>query len=87
ESVTYRAVFGPFYNLKRANRVILAANGALPTLAQATSNALNYQDALRALGVNAQFVLSLFSTAVDWDPTARMLTDQYSPANLLNGMR
>ncbi|HEY6451540.1 MAG TPA: fused MFS/spermidine synthase [Steroidobacteraceae bacterium] len=87
ESVTYRAVFGPFYNLKRANRVILAANGALPTLAQATSNALNYQDALRALGVNAQFVLSLFSTAVDWDPTARVLTDQYSPANLLNGMR
>ena len=29
ESVTYRAVFGPFYNLKSANRVILASNGQL----------------------------------------------------------
>ena len=32
ESVTYRSVFGPFYNLKSGNRVILAANGALPPI-------------------------------------------------------
>jgi spermidine synthase len=28
--------------------------------------------------------LRLFSTAADWDRDARVLTDQYSPANLLN---
>src|ERR1044072_4356923 len=31
ESVTYAAVFGSFYNLKRDNRVILAMKGGLPS--------------------------------------------------------
>jgi spermidine synthase len=34
--------------------------------------------------VDARSVLPLFTTAPDWDTTARVLTDQYSPANLLN---
>jgi spermidine synthase len=32
-------------------------------------------------------LLPLFSTQADWDPAARVLTDQYSPANLLNAGR
>jgi spermidine synthase len=85
ESVTYRAVFGPFYNLKSNNRVILAANGALPALDEARRNSLSFSAAFRGLGFTPQSVLSLFSTRVDWNPKARVLTDQYSPANLLNG--
>jgi spermidine synthase len=84
ESVTYRAVFGVFYNLKSANRVILASNAPLPTVAQATRNAARFDAAFTTLGFKAQSVLSLFNTGIDWDPKTRVLTDQYSPANLLN---
>jgi spermidine synthase len=84
ESVTYRTVFGPFYNLKSANRVILASNAPLPTVAQATRNVPRFDAAFTALGFAAMSVLSLFNTGIDWDPHARVLTDQYSPANLLN---
>jgi spermidine synthase len=84
ESATYRAVFGVFYNLKSANRVILASNAPLPSVAQATRNAGHFDAAFTALGFKPMSILSLFSTTVDWDPKARVLTDQYSPANLLN---
>jgi spermidine synthase len=84
--VTYRAVFGPFYNLKSSNRVILAAKGPLPALSLVDRNAASFAQPFRAFGVSAPEVLGLFSTTVDWDPHARVLTDQYSPANLLNGL-
>jgi spermidine synthase len=86
ESVTYQAVFGPFYNLKSANRVILAANGALPPIGSVRENERRFQGPFRSLGFSAGEVLDLFSTTVDWNPHARILTDQYSPANLLNGL-
>jgi len=85
ESVTYRAVFGTFYNLKSANRVVLASNGPLPGIAEATRNAARYEAAFSARGFKASALLPLFKTGVDWDSHARVLTDQYSPANLLNG--
>jgi spermidine synthase len=84
ESVTYRAVFGPFYNLKSNNRIILAANGALPPLDEITRNSRVFAEPFSKFGLSPESVLSLFSTQVDWDPKARVLTDQYSPANLLN---
>jgi spermidine synthase len=34
ESVTYRAVFGPFYNLKLGNRIIIARNNGIPPIAE-----------------------------------------------------
>jgi spermidine synthase len=86
ESVTYQAVFGPFYNLKSSNRVILAANGPLPPLSLVDRNAAFFAQPFRAFGVSSQGVLERFSTRVDWNPHARVLTDQYSPANLLNGL-
>jgi spermidine synthase len=86
ESVTYASVFGEFYNLKSANRVILASNAPLPSLAQATHNAQLFEASLPPFSVNPQSVLSLFSTHIDWDPNARVLTDQYSPANLLQSV-
>jgi spermidine synthase len=85
ESVTYRAVFGTFYNLKSGNRVILASNAPLPGVAEARHNAERFERAFATLGVRTATLLSQFDTGIDWDPKARVLTDQYSPANLLNG--
>jgi spermidine synthase len=84
ESVTYQAVFGSFYNLKSNNRVILAANGPLPTLDEVSRNARVFDRGFRAFGLTPESLLTLFSTREDWNPKARVLTDQYSPANLLN---
>jgi spermidine synthase len=84
ESVTYASVFGTFYNLKSNNRVILADAGTLPGLDEIRRNADQLGPALTALGVSMPALLARFTTTPDWDPHARVLTDQYSPANLLN---
>ena len=85
ESTTYEAVFGPFYNLKRNNRVIVARLGELPAAAEIERNAISYSARFEPFAVTADWLLPLFSTARDWARDARVLTDQYSPANLLNG--
>lgn len=87
ESVTYRAVFGEFYNLKMANRIIIASNGTLPSLATLQQNSDAFAGAFARMGFNAQEVRARFSLKPDWNPSARVLTDQYSPANLLNSAR
>jgi spermidine synthase len=84
ESTTYAAVFGTFFNLKTANRVIVARPAGLPTAAQLRERAQQFAPALREMGVDIGTLLPLFTTRVDWDTRARVLTDQYSPANLLN---
>lgn len=84
ESATYAAVFGKFFNLKAANRVIVARPAGLPSDAQLRAKALEYELALRSYGVDAPSVLPMFNSTADWDTKARVLTDQYSPANLLN---
>ena len=83
ESTTYASVYGPFYNLKRENRVIVARLGSLPTEEELLARATRYQAALKTYGVDSIALLTLFSHRVDWDASARVLTDQYSPANLL----
>src|SRR5579862_1751386 len=81
ESVTYHSVFGDFYNLKSANRVILASNGPLPSLETVTRNSHRFNGAFEKLGFSGQSLLERFTTRADWDTQARILTDQYSPAN------
>ena len=85
ESVTYSSVFGQFYNLRSGNRVILAANGPLPSIDEVTRNSRRFAAVFEPYGFSASTVLLMFSTRPDWDPGARVLTDQYSPSNLLNG--
>jgi spermidine synthase len=85
ESVTYSSVFGQFYNLRSGNRVILATNGTLPSIDEVTRNSRRFTAAFEPYGFSAAAVLAMFSTRPDWDPGARVLTDQYSPSNLLNG--
>jgi spermidine synthase len=87
ESVTYAKVFGEFYNLRSGNRVVLLRIGGLPPLAEVRAAAARYETAFAPLGFTTPQVLELFETRADWDQRARVLTDQYSPANLLNSPR
>ncbi len=86
ESTTYQAVFGPFYNLrvKLKNRIILVKMDGLPALDAIGRNAGLLEKNLEPLGFGGDWLMPLFSTERDWDPNARILTDQYSPSNLLN---
>jgi spermidine synthase len=86
ESATYAEVFGEFYNLRAddtGNRLIMARNGPLPSREELEQRAELLQDDLEPYGVDYDHLLGLMSTETDWDPDARVLTDQYSPANLL----
>jgi spermidine synthase len=84
ESVTYERVFEKFFNLKRENRVVLTRLGALPDQEQLRTTARQFDDAFDRYGFEAAEILPLLRQERDWDPRARVLTDQYSPANLLN---
>jgi spermidine synthase len=84
ESVTYASVFPQFFNLKSANRVIVAKNGDLPTDDQIRASAHRWKSSFEQLGFEHSNLSDMFSRKVDWNPRARVLTDQYSPANLLN---
>jgi spermidine synthase len=84
ESATYEAVFGRFYNLKDANRVILVKLDGLPSQGVVTSTASSLDSRLAAAGAASEWLLPMFSSARDWPVGTRVLTDQYSPANLLN---
>jgi spermidine synthase len=84
ESTTYASVFPQFFNLKRENRVIIASNGPLPDDAQLRANSVKFDKAFDSFGFSANQILALFSRKQDWERDARVLTDQYSPANLLN---
>jgi spermidine synthase len=86
ESVTYADVFGPFFNLRSddtANRVIIASRAALPDTEKRVANAKALVESLQPYGVPIEDYASTMRTSADWDVTARILTDQYSPANLL----
>ncbi len=88
ESVTYESVFGTFYNLKStdtANRVIIARRGPLASEAALLQAARPLTRTLGSYGVPITTYPAAMATTQDWDPHARVLTDQYSPANLLKG--
>jgi len=88
ESTTYTAVFGKFFNLRQANRIILGrAGGITPDdLANAKKNAAIVEAEFVKRGSGSNFLLPLLNPNMDWNPTARVLTDQYSPSNLLNAL-
>ncbi|MCZ6712032.1 MAG: fused MFS/spermidine synthase, partial [Gammaproteobacteria bacterium] len=88
ESTTYQAVFGQFFNLKSAtsaNRIILAISGELPERSLLQQRAQDLGPRLRRFGVKPAQYAKAMKTKPDWDTSARVLTDQYSPANLLQG--
>jgi spermidine synthase len=87
ESATYAAVFGKFINLRRddGNRIILARNGAPLTVAQLKAMVPSVGGFLAPFGVDFGPVLGDAKPAPDWDPKARVLTDDWNPANVMRG--
>ena len=88
ESATYKAVFGDFYQVSNDtnnNRIILAGKEGLMVTSDSVVTPLI--EPFKILGVNAtQLYKTMKSTAThqDWDDNGPILTDQFSPANLLN---
>lgn len=84
ESATYAQVFGDFFNMKLANRVIMTQLGGLPTQAQLARNAQIWEAQFAKRGTGSAILLPMMRVRKDWDADARILTDQYSPSNVLN---
>jgi spermidine synthase len=84
ESTTYQSVFGSFYNLKQGNRIIMTRLGGLPSPQELRANAQAWEARLAPRGASMAGLLPMMRTNVDWDTKARILTDQYSPSNVLN---
>jgi len=87
ESATYEAVFGPFLNLKSgvsANRIILASRAQLPGVVILKNRARKLNKRLKPYAVDLTEYVNRLSRRRDWDSLAKILTDQYAPANLLN---
>lgn len=63
ESATYFAVFGPYFNLRSGNRVILARPAGLPDEAELKTRANNLAAELAPFGVDAEALLRQFQIA------------------------
>lgn len=87
ESATYAAVYGRFINLKHqdGNRIIIGRNGAAPSLAQLKMIVPTAQPRLAPYGVDLDATLKHVKAAPDWDAKARVLTDEWNPANVMKG--
>lgn len=94
ESATYKAVFGDFYqvsNKKNSNRIILVGkNGFANNNINDSLNKSNIDqldEKLSVYGVDLKLLYRSISSTKNkqsWPENTRVLTDQFSPANLLN---
>ena len=89
ESATYQAVFGDFINFQipeSANRLVVVP-GASMSDAEIEEAAEDWSDRLKPYNVPvrkyARRLIQQRKKAPDWNTQARVLTDQYAPANLL----
>jgi len=86
ESVTYQNVFGEFFNFKlpySGNRIIITSQQPLPERGELINEAQRFSDQLKKYDIPILEYPARMSTVVDWDMSRRVLTDQFSPANLL----
>ena len=87
ESNTYREVFDQIFNVRMAgtgNRIIIAPMQALPDRATLEQRAPLFRERLERFDMDITTFPRLMQTTADWDTGERPLSDQYSPANLLN---
>ncbi|MVW77550.1 spermidine synthase [Bordetella sp. 02P26C-1] len=75
ESATYAAVFGPFFNLKESNRVIIAGTDALPDLDNVAAVARSLQALLKTSGVYEPEALDRFAPPMPAPAGAEVLRD------------
>ena len=73
-----------FFSLRNVVNEDRLDDGAATSLPDVEGNAAAVDARLAPIGVERETLLSLFSTKRDWRDDARVLTDQYSPSNLLN---
>jgi len=86
ESVTYQDVFDEFFNFKlpsSGNRIIITSLLPLPQRGELISQAQLFTERLDDYGIPILEYPARLSTSVDWDMSRRVLTDQFSPSNLL----
>jgi spermidine synthase len=93
ESATYQAVFGKFFNFRMegtSNRVIITVKRTgdalpeLPDTALLAERARDLSARLEPFGIEILKYPELMDTHVDWNTSAKPLSDNFSPANLLN---
>ena len=90
ESATYKAVFGDFFNVRNSrnsNRIVLASVKPLPSMDVIAERAKAIRAKLLPFSVDITKIsrkITSTATTQDWPEDTRLLTDQYSPANLLN---
>jgi len=90
ESATYKAVFGDFYqvsNQANANRIIIVSKNDFTTNSLNKSKLKQLNNKLRTVGVDLYSLYNKITfTGVEqnWSENTRLLTDQFSPVNLLN---
>ena len=88
ESMTYQTVFGEFFNFKGAgtgNRVIVTTGNLLPSVEIVQSRANRLSGKFTKYNVKIEDFPRYMNRDKDWNEKLRPLTDQYSPANLLQG--
>ncbi len=90
ESATYKAVFGDFYqvrNLINSNRIILVTRNGFISRAKQSKILKQLVTKLQKYDVDIKLLyrnMTLTQQHQDWPDNTRLLTDQFSPANLLN---
>ena len=89
ESETYYRAFGPFLNFtmpESANRIVLASTVPLPDNPTIRRAARSWRQRLAPYGVPITSYPRRFDRGQRWNRDRRPLTDQYSPANVLQRM-
>ena len=87
ESATYEAAFTHVAELKlpiTLNRILVAAEGAWPDAERLRARAEALQPRLRRYGIDTAPLARNLDRDFAYDEDARVLTDQYAPANLLS---
>ena len=90
ESATYKAVFGDFYqvsNQANANRIIIVNQSGFSTNSLNKENIKQLNIKLRRYNVDISSLYNKITfTGIEqnWPKNTRLLTDQFSPVNLLN---
>lgn len=90
ESATYHAVFGDFFNVfntKNSNRIILTSKQNQPDINQILQRMKKLTIKLQPYGIDIKLIhksMTFTKDVMDWPIDTKILTDQYSPANLLN---
>ena len=75
ESATYAAVFGPFFNLRQGNRVIIAANGSLPGPDTLARRAQAWEARFEAMGIDQDRLIDQFARVTELKADIDVLTD------------